>query len=345
MKFVTFLAGLIAALPFVIAVEPFYSGYISFLLLIFVSDLKKINLKRLSYYLFYVFTVCISLVNVDYYFEIKELLIGLLIPIVFLFFDLKIDYDSFFKGVNVGIVIVTLSLLYLSVEKNLIGNYMTFFTSERDWGNDSLFYGNGTALVLTLISSYYLIKDQILKSIIINIGAILTTSRVPLIMFAFIFIYILLISNVKKIYKALLTFILMGLIIYAAIFILKEESLINRFTRTGDRQYIFDYSFELFKKNIYLGFGPKDIPIYHHLHNSFFEVLFRYGIITFIFYLILLLKGNLVNTRLIFIFLTVFFFTFTQINLHNINYVVILSVIISNFKNLQNDDSLKCIAT
>lgn len=346
MKFLTFISGLFAALPFVVLVEPFYSGYLSLLILLPIVDIKNIDANRLGIYIIYVFLICISLINVDYSFKIKELAIGIVLPSIFLFTDLKLDFKSFFKGVDAGVLVVIFSLIYLAYQKKLITNFTTFFTSERDWGSESAFYGNGTALVLTLVASYYLVNDKISKAIIINSAAILTTSRIPLFMFAFIIFYLIFVSKIRKSYKLILTLLISITIFYIFIYVSGEDSLLNRFTRSEDREFIFNYSYKLFKENIFLGFGPQEIPIYKHLHNSFFEVLFRYGVITFIFYLVLVIKGNFFNAKLKFLIFLAFFYTFTQINLHNVNYMVILAIAISHLKllNRKNENFDKRIS-
>ena len=341
MKLLTFFSGLFAALPFVLFIEPLYSGYISLLFLIMVSDLKKINFIRLSFYVLYLSAIIISLINLDYDFSIKDLLLSMILPSIFLLIDLKFDYDSFFKGIGSGVIILAVSLIHLAYQKNLLSNFIIFFTKEREWGSDNLFYGNGTALVLTIIACFYLIKDNVLKAILINTIAVLTTSRVPLLMYVFIAIYLMLFSSVKRSYKYLMIFGSSLLIFYISTLILNDESLLYRFTKSGDREFIFEYSYNLFRKNIFFGFGPKDIPIYKHLHNSFFEILFRYGLFTFIFYLLIILKGNVFNFKSRFFIFIAFFYTFTQINLHNVNYLIIFSITVSFIKNkLNTNESL-----
>lgn len=333
MKVLTILAGIICAMPFVVFAEPFYSGYISFLLLLIVAE-KRVNMDRLIYYILYCVFFVISLSNVNYNFELKSIIMALFMPFVFIVSDFRIDYNSFFKGINIGISIVVLSLVILAYKKNLLGNFILFLTSERGWGiGENIFYGNGTALIITLASSFYLINSKVVKSLIVNVLGLITTSRTVLLMFIFIFIYIIFIDrNIGRKYKVLMGIVLSVLLLYVLIFISQNDVLYERVMKSDDRGMIFEESYSLFKQNYLLGFGPKKIRLYNHLHNSFFEVLFRYGVVTFIFYILVLTKKNLKTRKLFFIFATVSILAFTQINLFNINYVILLSVIISYSK-------------
>lgn len=333
MNYLTFFAGLFVTLPFVVFVEPIYSGYVSLFLLFLTVDLKKVNSQKLILYFLLVCFVFISLINVDYNFNFSSIIIQLILPLVFLMSDFKFEYKYFFKGAIVGCIIVIISLMYLAYEKNLVSNFVLFFTKNRDWASDNIFYGNGTALLLSLLSSYFLINNKIPSAILINILALLTTSRIPVVMFLFITVYIMLFSSLKVYYKYLLLGFIIVLIVYGFFFIIENEALLNRLSGSEDRKFIFDYSYARFKDNIYLGFGPEDIPLYKHLHNSFFEVLFRYGLFSFVVYVILFVHGNLKNKKSVFILFLSTFFAFTQINLHNINYIILLVMILSYLKN------------
>lgn len=335
-KYLTIIAGFFSILPFILWVQPFYSGFIS-LFFLFISYSHQISRKRLFAYLVFISTIILTLLNISYQFYWYELITPLVLPIAFFitdFRDLKTEF--FFKGVNIGFVILSISLCYDAISKNVFNDIVSSFVTDRNWGDENPFFGNGTALILTLYSFYFLTKKDYLKAVLVNSVAILTTSRIPLMFFVFIFIYILFDKRISKWYKYFATLILLVIIVYLYHYISSDEVLYSRLIKSGDREFIFNYSYPLFLDNIYTGFGPLKIPVYRHLHNSIFEVLFRYGVFTFTSYLFVLFLDNFhFQKNILFLFLIVFTFSFTQINLHNINYIVLMSVLIKYLK----DDS------
>lgn len=329
-------------MPFVVFIEPLYSGYISFLLLLIVGIPIKVNRFRLYAYLLYAFGVLLNFYAIDYNIKMTEYITPLFIPLAFFVTDFhKVKYNYFFSGVTFGFLIVAISLLYIAFDQNIFNNIISSFVTDRKWGTDNLFFGNGTALVMSLVSFYYLVRKNYFISSVINTVAILTTSRIPIVMYVFIILYIFFDKKVSFKYKLVGLLLALGLFIVILQLVSSDLALYNRLIKSDDREMIFNYSYPLFLDNWLLGFGPVDIPLANHLHNSLFEVLFRYGIVSFIPYLILIFKNNFkFNSDYLILFTVVLFFSFTQINLHNINYVIILSMIIVYLKNGNDNENI-----
>lgn len=328
-----FLSGLFSAIPFTFFIESLYSGYLSFALLLLVYGIKQIRTTRLVFYLLYVTCLLLSLFHVTYNYSILNLVTPIVIPLFFIFSDYRIDYEPFYRGALFGAIVVLVSLVLLAVERGFITNFISMMTTQRNWGAENLFFGNGTALILSMISFYLLLKRQYLFSFLISSLSIITTSRIPLFVITFSMFFVLFDKRISKAVRVLFFIILLFLVSYLITSFVVDDSLRERLLKSEDREAIFNYSYNLFKDKILSGFGPIDIPFYGHLHNSFFEVLFRYGIVTFVFYIMVVFYKNIIlNYENLLLLILTIALGFTQINLHNVNYVLLFCVNLSYIK-------------
>ena len=329
-----FLFGFILFAPLEVVQDGFFVSYLQILLLFLFSRCNKYTLI-----IFVFFSVCvvISVLNSDSM-RPSSLINPLLCMLVF---TINFKNSQAAKLVLSGFVfsaIVHSVFLFLaaSSSNNLSIASLMY---NRVWGGDYLpYFGNGLGLTFSaaLIWSFY--KKSWLAFGIIIVGAVLTTSRTPLLV-CLILMFSQLISNrTGRIFALFLVMIFLFLFIPSELDISEYES---RLFMVNDRLSVYFYSLVSIREYPLFGIGSDYLEYYLHAHNSFLQVALKHGLIAFMFWFFIIFIVFLSRVSKIYFIEFVLFVIIvgsTQIGLHNPNIVVFMVMFVAAFddKNIDN---------
>lgn len=242
------------------------------------------------------------------------------------------------KGIYFSASFTSIVLIWGLNQEGLTSIY-TIFT-QRDWGLNYLpYYGNGLALLLS-IAMIFAIKDKFYKLFILfTVGAILTTSRTPIVVF-FITMLFGFISNlsIRTVLNTLMIIVpLIAIVIFYILSLPLAEELLglqSRLFYSSDRVLVWNEALNSISENLFFGVGAAKLPFYDHAHNSFLQVIFKYGIFAFILWSIMIYK-TFISTisfkkNLDFVLVLLLIGTI-QIGLHNPNVLLMLLFFCRNF--------------
>lgn len=299
------IAGLLIGIPIAFPAPPFYLlSLLAFLLCI--NDIK-IN-DRNEYYLF---VICISLIGLTFLSQIISPFSNIINPlniistggffILFLFGLCVRDVKNLIYGYcfSMTLVATLIIILFFILKPYRYGILMFVYPDVRMWAVEVVpdwpnFMSFGLSLAF-LLSTLYLGNKKM--SLLLFIAAILTTSRISILASA-----IFSISVFRKYPKLVICvgFIILfiGLYIYEKLNI--DIELINqlweRMSKTSDRETGFNFLIEdLFLKSPIFGVGgvkvsdlPNFPPNFTSYHNSYLEVLVRFGVISLVLFLLMI---------------------------------------------------------
>lgn len=189
------------------------------------------------------------------------------------------------NGVYTSAFFYTIYMLYLAYQLDI----KTFYTlmSSREWALDKVIgFGNGLAILFSLVMIFAFKQKKYLLLIFFFIGGIYTTSRIPFVTLGIIILGFIYNSSTLRIKFRTFTILVILLTTALAIGILPDESdfisLEARFSTTDDRVDVYNLAWESYKDKPILGIGAAKLPEYDHAHNSYVQVLTKYGVIGFI---------------------------------------------------------------
>ena len=311
-----------------------FFAYFQILTLFILS--KRISKVRLSIFFLLCPIIVLSTIAGD---EIR--LTSLINPIVIgiaLMINIESEHKAYMikQGIYISAIANTFLLMYVLSQANLSTLYAMLTT--RDWAADLIpWFGNGLAMSFAL-TMLFAAKDRNWKLLlIIIIGGILTTSRVPIFSVAIIsFFYVARSISVKN----LMNIIFIGILASFAFLTIftnynlaeQVDGILYRFMYASDRFDVYVLALSEIVENPILGAGSKNLDYFFHAHNSYLQVDYKYGVFAFALWFSLiylsLLRGLISFKHLDFILIFVLI-TFFQIGL--LNPSLILQLIIFRY--------------
>ena len=264
----------------VIFVLIFISGLISSLISVYNYKIDAFSTVYSStFFVFFLFGAGVkNILEFAKGYVLSALMLSLMV--VFLFFKLK-PYTS-------GI------LMFVYEDAR-----MWAFNYVPDWPN---FYCFGVCLAA--IFSYYFLKHKLL-TIFFSFVAVITTSRIALVMIAVLLIFEAIgWVKQKKYYRIVLlviAFVVVGLVSGKLSSLEGSSQLTSRLGKTEDRQHIYGLLIEQFTNNPVFGIGNvltadfiSDTTSAGSYHNTYLEILTRYGTVGFVLFLLLIFPSRLI---------------------------------------------------
>jgi hypothetical protein len=335
------LFGFLIFIPIELA-DGLFLAYFQILVLFFLS--KKISTVKFSIFSLYCLIVVLSITLGD---EIR--IASIINPILIgmaLLVNIRSKYRSemIIKGIYISAIAHTFLLMYIFSTADITTLYGML--TQRDWASDVIpYFGNGLAMSFA-VSMLFAAKDRNWKLLLILfIGGVLTTSRVPI--FSVVIISFFFVARSISL-KNLINIIFIGFLVSFTFITLftnynlaeQVEGILNRFTYASDRNNVYLLAISEIVENPILGAGSKKLEYYYHAHNSFLQVAYRYGIFAFClwFFLIYLsLLRGLMSLKYIEYILVFVLISFFQIGL--LNPCIVLMIII--FRQFWLDQSVK----
>lgn len=362
----SYFVGLLIGIPIAFPSVPFYLfSFLAFFLSVNTTKLRS------TYEVGYVMAIAIVIV-LTWISNALSPYIGFIEPmnwvtssVVFLFFSIGLmitEPRNVIKGFchSMSVISVILIVAFIILHPYEHGVLMFVYPMFRMWGEGYLpdwpnFIAFG--LSLSFLLSYLVTRNK--KIAMLNlVAAILTTSRIP------ILALMLLIGMrfVKRPIMAVAIGVIVVLLFFGLIQVMELmnyeipeiNQLIDRLGKTKDRENLFSYMFdELFLNNPLTGIGSVKMTIFNlnfnssSYHNSYLEILVRYGSLTMIPYLFLIYPRNILdfkndmiksNYSYLVIASFVLFTAFFQNILKHPHYLMMYSVIILKSKEIFGND-------
>lgn len=324
------LFGFLIFIPIELA-DGLFLAYFQILVLFFLS--KKISKVKFSIFSLYCLIVVLSITLGD---EIR--LTSIINPILIgmaLLINIRSEYMSamIIKGIYISAIAHTFLLLYVFSTADIATLYGILTT--RDWASDVIpYFGNGLAMSFSL-AMLFAAKDRNWKLLLILfIGGVLTTSRVPIFSVAIISFFFVARSIS---FKNLMNIIFIGFLVSFTFITLftnynlaeQVEGILYRFTYASDRFDVYLVVLSEIVENPILGAGSKKLDYFFHAHNSYLQVAYKYGVFAFAlwFFLIYLsLLRGLMSFKFIEYILVFILLSFFQIGLLNPSLILQLIV-------------------
>lgn len=342
-----FYGGLLLAIPFAYPRAPYY--ILSFV--VFIMSINDIPWKNKSKDIYIILTMivwtifCSLLSPYSEHIELIRVIGSGFFYILILYYSSISDIESFYEGF---LFVVRITCVYIIVVFFLSGqqfNIELFYTWDYDstlaseeftgrmWGRRFIYdWPNFLAFLLGLgLLLEYAINKRYIWLLIITFSILLTTSRTGLLAIIFVFILITWPEKIKNnLIKYSIVIALFTLL--AQIFLVGDVNIFNtasvsnkaleeRLTRTGDREGLFLYAFNIFMENPVFGIGSIlfDIntvgSIIESFHNTYLEMLVRYGIFGLIFWLLIIKPDiyKMISNRT-YLIIILYFFTSALFN-------------------------------
>lgn len=284
------LFGLMLMMPFEL-VEGLFFGYFLILVALLTGTAKYDKVTICLVLILISFVVVSTLFNNDSRFT--AILNPALTALVFLVPRYNVrQYEMIKKGIYVSAFMSTLILMWGLSQQGTTSAYVLL--TDRDWGIKYLpYFGNGMALIFS-VAMLFAFKDGRYKLfLIIMIGALLTTSRTPIVVFVvIIFIWFVRNPGIKYVTITIAIVALMPSLFWLSSSPVLEElrGLQDRAMYSEDRLQIWRTSFIIISENLFFGIGAEKLPVYDHAHNSFIQIALKNGIFFFIIWTILIFK-------------------------------------------------------
>ena len=273
---------------------------------------------------------------------VNPILTGLALII---FIDDKNQLEMIKNGIYISAIGNTIFLLILAYQKDI--NSIFILLTSRDWAVAEMpYFGNGLAMLFSAAMLLAFRENKIKLAVIFFIGGLLTTSRIPILVFA-----ILLILSIFRIFKIriILLLIVVGIfLIFSLIFsdfgfieLSRDQAdlLLSRMSTTEDRQDVYELAIAQMYNHPFFGAGSQKLDFYEHAHNSYLQVIYKYGIVTFPFWIFLIYLAffkNLKFLRNIDFILFFLIISSSQIGLQNPNLVLVIVV----YRQILRDNAL-----
>lgn len=309
--------GLLLGLAIAYPTQPFYI----FAFIAFLISSPHLKLKLNTYNAIYVTAVLLCIIfsllsNLfsDYkdQIEISSLIMSSLFYLFFLFGFMIDEPLKVIKGYSVAMTVISIYLIFLFFifAPFKFGLLMFIVPHLRMWAEG--YVGDWPNFIAFGLSLSFLINWLILKkkglAVVNLVAAIITTSRIP-ILAVVLLVLLYLLKKPKQFFlwsSIILLLILISLTIILNINFTVEEldQYVLRLTKSGDREILFDYMFEkLYLENIFFGIGSVKMSSFNldfsssSFHNSYLEIMVRFGTVTLLPYLILILPFNLYSLK------------------------------------------------
>lgn len=326
--------GFILFMPIEVLVDGLYLSYFQIVILFLCCGYtSNLNITLLFIYLFFVTLSIMSGFSVELTSLVNPFLTGIALVT-------SIKDINKIKMVNIGLylsaIINGVYLCFLAYKNNL--NNIFTLLSSRVWAVEQVpYFGNGLAMLFAATMLLAFIERKYFILSIAFIGGVLTTSRIPQLFFLVIIGSFMLRNLISKPFN---TFVLMG---FATLFFISLSSLNffdlspgqidllkSRFSEADDRFEVYQLTLTEIINNPFLGVGSTKLYYYEHSHNSYIQVLYKYGLFAlfvWLFLLYLVFFKNLKwlnNIEFIIFFLII---SVSQIGLQNPNLLLVILMI------------------
>jgi len=329
-----FLWGAIIFIPFEILSEGLYFAYLQGAFLMWYS--KVPNIKNLVIFFAYCACVCISiLLSADP--TIASIVNPILIALLLLMNEIE---ERILRCLKLGILcsacVVSLYLIYLLYQKGL--NTFAALMIDREWAIDKIFFfGNGLAVLLVLGMMFAFKTDMYSIFVLLFVGAALTTSRIPFLASILIIPgYFLKAGGVRKAIIVSISILVVAFFSGDSIYEYFSDvsSLAERVTFADDRIDVYKNVFDSIYDHPFFGVGSNKLNFYEHAHNSYLQILYKYGFFSLILFIDLVWYGvisGLLSNREYAIILVIFVCTATQVALLSPNFLIVLKILFSKY--------------
>jgi len=323
-------------------IELFVNGlYLSYfqIILLFLYQEKKSKIKIIVFLGYSLFVVISTMLGNDI------TLISLINPIMIgfaLIVSIKnVNQANMIKnGLYISAAVNSFLLIYLVSQQNISSLY--FLMTARTWALEVVpYFGNGLAILFSMMMVFAYKEKKLKFFLIFFVGGLLTTSRLPLLtMLMILLIYFAgNINNIKKASATGLFFIMLLLVpMFNSSFMPTNEmdGVVSRLTTANDRLHVYGVALSKYYENPIFGSGSEKLEYYFHAHNSFLQVAYSHGSLALIFWLMAIYMAffqrlNFINN--IAFYLIFALISLTQIGLHNLNALVVLTLYSSIFSN------------
>ncbi len=333
--FFWFVYGCLAFVPLEVGYEGLWLGYFQIFILFILSG--KFGFIKFIFYLAWCFSISISILfsNFD---GLQNFVNPLFVGLIFI-----VDKPSdralkvIIAGIYAAAVFYVIYMIGLLLRLNI--NSLFLVLTSRDWGVGSVIgFGNGLAILFSLAMILAFKQSKFILVFIFFVGGVLTTSRIPF--FALVIISLSFFVKAKRItmlagISLFLIFILAMVSVDGLLPSIDEFELLgNRMAETEDRFDVYNLAASKFLESPLFGIGAAKLPEYDHAHNSYLQVLLKYGVLGFLIWVVLWYISlfnkfrDFKNLDFILLFLTISLF---QIGLHNPNALLLILIYQWNF--------------
>ena len=322
------LFGVLAFMPLEIT-EGLFVGYFQVIILFILSN--RISKIRLLLYLFFSSVVIFSTVLGDDA-RLTSLVNPLVIGLAFMS-NIRSENRSTMikKGIYISAAANSFFLLYLLSQANISTLYAVL--TSRTWAVESMpWFGNGLAMSFSMAMLLASKDGKNKLLLLLFIGGILTTSRMPILSMAVILL-VYVGKNIK--FNHLWKVVIIGILISLAYMVIvndtdladQADGIVSRVAYAADRNHVYTLTLSKIAENPMFGAGSENLEYFGHAHNSYLQIAYRYGFFALASWLLLVYLAffrNLILFKHIDFILIFGLVSFFQIGLLNSNLVMLL---------------------
>ena len=305
-----FFIGFLLGLPFAMPIPFYWFSFLAFVLaLTRMGDSSLLRRQLIIFIALFSLGIFSSIVS-KYHFKVEafRMLYSSLSFLFFLFGAGVRDFRSLFRGYLTGAVLLSVYtvILFVLLKPYEEGAYMFIYVDYRNWAIDfipdwpNLYSFN--VCVAGLVALFIFNSKKL--SLYFLFVALITTSRISLVYFSFLLIFIVFkLLKERRIIMATFLFLIVGFIIIKLGTLSSFEGsnqLADRLNKTADRELVYTMLIQEFEENPIIGIGNITVEDFLGLdanvssfHNTFLEVSVRYGVIGLLFFLVMISPASL----------------------------------------------------
>lgn len=294
-----------------------YNVYLSNLLFypMIIQNSRNISFNLKKLYIYFAFEIVVILSTVLFIFQYGILSLRTFIQFFFTtqYFILAISNSTVFEkfekwfrlsGILLGAYIV---FMFIFSGQYLNFGYHFFLESNRMWGKDYIPRWPNT-IPLSLVFCLWLeMREEKVKwysCLLLFIAAFLTTSRIGIFGSLIVIAYFLIIkfNNLPPKIKITIGLFIAVVGIIGTSILIAHKVIVIRMIYMGDRMELWRLSIEAIRNRPFLGYGGNTLDVYasifqvdtnslylmQHTHNTFLELIIRYGFLGFSLFFALL---------------------------------------------------------
>lgn len=202
--------------------------------------------------------------------------------------------DRVLKSILAGLYAMSVLYVYWMIQalRGLDITSLFMVLTSRDWGVGVIpGFGNGLAIIFSLLMMFAYRQEKYLLMFALFAGGVMTTSRIPFVVMSLITFFIIIKkSDIRS--KSILFFVIFSLVVASVFSSFFPESseitlLEERAGTTEDRFEVYDLAISKFMQHPLIGIGAEKLPMYEHAHNSYLQVLLKYGVLGFFVWIFL----------------------------------------------------------
>lgn len=325
------LFGCLAFVPYEVIFDGLWLAYFQLIVLVFASH----KAPKTNVYIYFAWGFCILASTVLNPLETAGSIVNPLVIGLGLAFT-KLDsnaYKAILRGIYFAALIYVGYMMVLVARLDLLS--LAAVMVSRDWGTGVVIgFGNGLAMMFAFVMLLAYRQSKFILAVLFFLGGVLTTSRVPFVAAGIIIAYEVVIRRHNFRRKVICCGLLMGVYFFLMSFGLIPsgsdlEFLMNRFGETEDRFEVYTLAINQISQSPFLGIGAGKLPFYEHAHNSFLQVLLKYGFVGLtiwgLMWIVCFFRGVRFFNNIDFLMLIVVVSMF-QIGIHHPNVVLLLLV-------------------